>query len=54
VEVLLWDEAPGEAVATEAARLGAFLNGSQVQVEVKPYPEGVYVRNPFTLGRRKG
>jgi uncharacterized protein YcaQ len=54
VEVLLWDEAPQEVVATEAARLGAFLSGSQVQVEVKPYPEGVYVRNPFTLGRRKG
>jgi uncharacterized protein YcaQ len=53
VDVLVWDEAPREAVATEAARLGAFLHGSQVPVEVKAYPEDVYVRNPFALGRRK-
>jgi uncharacterized protein YcaQ len=52
IEVLLWDEAASEAVATEAARLGAFLAGGPVPVEVKSYPEDVYVRNPFTLGRR--
>lgn len=53
IEVLLWDKAPREAVAQEAARLGAFLTGSPVSVEVKAYPEDVYVRNPFALGQRK-
>jgi uncharacterized protein YcaQ len=53
MQVLLWDEVPRAAVVAEAARLGVFLTGGQVPVEVKPYPPDVYVRSPFKLGRRK-
>jgi uncharacterized protein YcaQ len=53
IEVLLWDGGPEDTVAAEAARLGSFLTGDEVAVEVTPYPDDVYVRSPFTLGRRK-
>lgn len=52
IELLLWQDVENEALMTEAQRLGRFLSGEDVEVVVKPYPPGTYVKNPFTLAKR--
>jgi len=53
IELLLWDEVECEALQAEAQRMGRFLLGQEVQAVVKAYPPDLYVRNPFTLARRR-
>jgi hypothetical protein len=49
IEVLVWEDAEREALADRAGQLGRFLCGQEVEVVVRPYPPGTYVKNPFTL-----
>jgi uncharacterized protein YcaQ len=53
IELFVWEDIENEALVAEAQRLGRFLIGPGVQAVVKPYPPDLYVRNPFTLARRR-
>ncbi len=61
MELLVWDDAQQDALHAEAERLGRFLWASQpnqppgptaIQAVIRPYPPGMYVRNPFALTER--
>ena len=59
LEALIWDELAREEIAAEATRLGAFLwraDGNQTEytgkVVVRQYPTDLYIKTPFSLGRR--
>jgi len=52
LELLLWEHAHTEALLAEAQRLLRFLTGSDGPVTIQSYPPELYVKTPFSLGRR--
>jgi len=52
LELLLWEHVHTEALLAEARRLLHFLTGSDGPVTIQSYPPELYVKTPFSLGRR--
>jgi uncharacterized protein YcaQ len=53
IELLVWEDVDSKALTAEAQRVGRFLSGQDAQPVVKPYPPDLYVKNPFTLARKR-
>jgi hypothetical protein len=53
IELLVWEGVDSAALTAEGQRVGRFLSGQDVQALVRPYPPDLYVKSPFTLGRKR-
>lgn len=55
IQVLLFDPVAGhlrDQVEEEARRLSYFLEHRTPDIEIKPYPQELYAKTPFSLGQR--